>query len=77
MAHVHMVLSYPPAHSGKPADMTLSTWRIFRIRWTLDIPETAGAVLCHACGLYQASYGRPRPAAFVLPDEASEVGDDD
>eukprot|EP00037_Helgoeca_nana_P027649 m.317894 g.317894 ORF g.317894 m.317894 type:complete len:579 (+) comp27565_c0_seq1:338-2074(+) len=58
-------------------DMACDNCRGTGIRWTLDIPETAGAVLCHACGLYQASYGRPRPAAFVLPDEASEVGDDD
>eukprot|EP00038_Savillea_parva_P002581 m.115590 g.115590 ORF g.115590 m.115590 type:complete len:203 (+) comp10884_c2_seq1:465-1073(+) len=37
------------------------------VRFTLEVPEAVGSTLCHACGLYQASYGRPRPARFATP----------
>lgn len=47
-----------------------------RVRWTLEIPEATGAVLCHACGLYQASYHRPRPVAFAKKEPAKEAPTD-
>eukprot|EP00035_Acanthoeca_spectabilis_P024147 m.452522 g.452522 ORF g.452522 m.452522 type:complete len:591 (+) comp20347_c0_seq1:358-2130(+) len=46
------------------------------VRWTLEIPEATGAVLCHACGLYQASYHRPRPVAFAKKEPAKEAPTD-
>ena len=48
-----------------------------QIRCRLEIPEVAGAVLCHACGLHQACFGRPRPAAFVPVDDDDDDDDDD
>mmetsp|Transcript_31153 Transcript_31153/g.81680 ORF Transcript_31153/g.81680 Transcript_31153/m.81680 type:complete len:569 (+) Transcript_31153:447-2153(+) len=39
------------------------------IRWTLELPQATGSILCHACGLYLASFGKPRPAAFGSVDE--------
>lgn len=35
------------------------------LRWIKDTPYVNGSLLCHSCGLYQSTTGRPRPIAFT------------